>query len=188
MVGTPKGPITQLLSRMHAGDESARNALFAATYQELRRLARSRLRDSGRNTVLETTSLVHESYMRFVRAGELQFDDRRAFFAYAARVMRSVIVDSARARLAERRGGNQPTLTLSTKLVEGLDGGEQSILKIDEALEVLAKTNARLAQVVEMRYYGGYSEREIADTLGVTERTVLRDWEKARLILAEALR
>jgi RNA polymerase sigma factor (TIGR02999 family) len=180
--------ITQLLNRMQAGDAAARNALFEATYQELRRLARSRLRDGGRNTVLETTSLVHEAYLRFLRAGEVQFDDRRAFFAYAARVMRSVIVDSVRERVAERRGGGAPELTLSTELVDNLDGGEQAILKVDEALEVLAKANERLAQVVEMRYYGGYGEREIAETLGVTERTVQRDWEKARLILSEALK
>jgi len=180
--------ITQLLSRMQAGDAGARDALFEATYQELRKLARSRLRDGARNTVLETTSLVHESYLRFVRVGELQIDDRRAFFAYAARVMRSVIVDGVRERMAERRGGDVLLLTLSTELAENLDGSEQNILKVNEALEVLAKANERLAQVVEMRYYGGYSDREIAETLGLTERTVQRDWERARLILTEALR
>jgi RNA polymerase sigma factor (TIGR02999 family) len=180
--------ITELLSRMQAGDAGARDALFQAAYQELRKLARSRLRDGARNTVLETTSLVHESYLRFVRAGELRFDDRRAFFGYAARVMRSVIVDSVRERMAERRGGDVLQLTLSTELAENLDGGEQNILQVHEALEVLAKVNERLAQVVEMRYFGGYNESEIAETLGVTERTVQRDWEKARLILAEALK
>jgi RNA polymerase sigma factor (TIGR02999 family) len=192
MSGTAEGiamsQITQLLSRMQAGDAAARDALFEATYQELRRLARSRLRDGGRNTVLDTTSLVHESYLRFVRAGELQFNDRRAYFAYAARVMRSVIVDSVRERQAERRGGNAAHLTLSTELIENLDGSEQAVLQVNDALEALAKANERLAQVVEMRYFGGYSESEIAETLGVTERTVQRDWEKARLILAEALK
>ena len=180
--------ITQLLSRMQAGDDGARDALFEATYHELRRLARSRLRDGGRNTVLDTTSLVHESYLRFVRVGELQFDDRRAYFAYAARVMRSVILDSVRERQAERRGGDATHLTLSTELIENLDGSEQTVLQVNDALEALAKANERLAQVVEMRYFGGYSESEIAETLGVTERTVQRDWEKARLILAEALK
>jgi RNA polymerase sigma factor (TIGR02999 family) len=192
MSGTAEGvamsQITQLLSRMQAGDAAARDALFEATYQELRRLARSRLRDGGRNTVLDTTSLVHESYLRFVRAGELQFDDRRAYFAYAARVMRSVIVDSVRERQAERRGGNAPHLTLSTELIENLDGSERTVLQVNDALETLAKANERLARVVEMRYFGGYSESEIAETLGVNERTVQRDWEKARVILAEALK
>jgi RNA polymerase sigma factor (TIGR02999 family) len=182
------GQITQLLVRVEAGDGAARDALFTATYDELRRLARSRLRDGGRNTVLDTTSLVHESYLRFVKLGQLRAEDRRAFFGYASRVMRSVIVDSARERLAERRGGGVSPLTLNTQLVEGLADGEETILKVHEALEELAQADARLAQVVEMRYFGGYSEREIAETLEVTERTVQRDWEKARLILEVALK
>jgi len=182
------GQITLLLNRVQAGEAGARDALFEATYAELRKLARSRLRDGARNTELETTSLVHECYLRFVRVGELEFDDRRAFFGYAARVMRSVVVDGVRERMAQRRGGDAPHLTLSTALVENLDGSDPTILKVNEALDALAQVNVRLAQVVEMRYFGGYSEREIAETLGVTERTVERDWEKARLILAEALR
>jgi RNA polymerase sigma factor (TIGR02999 family) len=179
--------ITELLGRVQAGDAGARDALFAAAYHELRRMARSRLRDGGRNTVLDTTSLVHESYLRFVRAGELRAEDRRAFFSYASRVMRSVIVDTARERLAERRGGALQQLTLSTGLVANMGDGEETILKVHEALEELAQADARLAQVVEMRYFGGYSEREIAETLEVAERTVQRDWEKARLILRAAL-
>jgi RNA polymerase sigma factor (TIGR02999 family) len=182
------GQITELLQGMQAGDAGAREALFAASYNELRRLARSRLRESGRNTVLETTSLVHESYVRFVRAGELRAEDRRGFFAYASRVMRSVIIDSARERLAERRGGDVPLLTLTTECVADLPDGEETILRVHEALEVLAQADARLAQVVEMRYFGGYTEREIAETLQLTERTVQRDWEKARLILKAALK
>jgi RNA polymerase sigma factor (TIGR02999 family) len=182
------GPITQLLARMHEGDETARDALWEATYDELRRMARSRLRDGGRNTLLDTNSLVNESYLKFVGVGQLRIEDRRAFFAYASRVMRSVIVDSARERLAERRGGGVPPLTLNTELVENLAGGEESILQIHEALEDLARADARLAQVVEMRYFGGYSEEEIAETLGVTVRTVQRDWEKARLMLREMLK
>ena len=179
--------VTQLLQRMHAGEAAARDALFAAAYEELRRLARSRLRDGGRNTVLETTSLVHECYLRFVTAGELRAEDRRAFFAYASQVMRSVILNSVRERQAEQRGGDAPHLTLSTEVVDNLAGDEETILRVHEALEVLQQVDARLAQVAQMRYFGGYSEREIAETLGVTERTVQRDWEKARAILAAAL-
>ena len=182
------GQITQLLARMQEGDDNARDALFAATYDELRRMARSRLRDGGRNTLLDTTSLVHESYLRFVRVGQLRIEDRRAFFGYAARVMRSVIVDSARERLAARRGGGVSPLTLNTELIENLAEGEESIIRIHEALKDLEQADARLAQVVEMRYFGGYSEQEIAETLGVTERTVQRDWEKARLILRASLK
>ena len=179
--------ITQLLERVRAQDAGARDALFAAAYEELRRLARARLRDGGRNTVLETTSLVHECYLRFVGAGELRASDRRAFFAYASQVMRSVIVNSVRERQAERRGGHLQQLTLSTGIAANLASDEETILKVHQALEVLEQADARLAQVAQMRYFGGYTEREIAETLGVTERTVQRDWEKARAILAAEL-
>src|ERR1700686_5001584 len=179
--------LTELLGRIQGGDTEARDALFAAAYAELHRLARARLRDGGRNTVLDTTCLVHESYLRFVRAGELRAEDRRAFFAYASRVMRSVIVNSVRDRIAQKRGGSARPLTLSTQLGAKVADGEESIMKVHEALEELAKGETRMAEVVEMRYFGGYSEREMAETLGVTERTVQRDWEKARLILAAAL-
>ena len=179
--------LTELLGRIRAGDTAARDALFSAAYSELHRLAHARLRDGGRNTVLDTTCLVHESYLRFERAGQLRAEDRRAFFAYASQVMRSVIVNSVRERIAQKRGGSARPLTLSTQLGAKVADGEESIMKVHEALEELAKVEARLAQVVEMRYFGGYSEREMAETLGVTERTVQRDWEKARLILAAAL-
>jgi RNA polymerase sigma factor (TIGR02999 family) len=179
--------LTQLLAQMHAGEAGARDALLAAAYPELHRLAHARLKDGGRNTVLDTTSLVHESYLRFLDVGELRADDRRAFFAYASQVMRSVIVNSARDRLAQRRGGDLSQVTLSTNLVGSLGGDDASVLRVHEALAVLEQADARLAQVVEMRYFGGYSEREIAETLEVTERTVQRYWEKARLLLEAAL-
>jgi len=178
--------LTELLGRIHAGDAEARDALFAAAYTELHRLARARLRDGGRNPVLDTTSLVHESYLRFVHAGELRAEDRRAFFAYASQVMRSVIVNSVHERVAEKRGGQAP-LRLSTEIIENFASDEQTILKVHEALEILEKADSRLAQVAQMRYFGGYSEQEIAETLGVTERTVRRDWEKARIMLMAAL-
>jgi RNA polymerase sigma factor (TIGR02999 family) len=180
--------ITQLLERMHAGDAGAREALFAGAYSELRRLAHARLRDGGRNTVLQTTSLVHESYLRYVAAGELRAEDRRAFFAYMSQVMRSVILGEVRQRLAERRGGNAPQLTLQTEQADGLPADGEGILKVHDALLELEAVNARLAQVVQMRYFGGYTEQEIAETLGVTDRTVRSDLQRARLILAEALR
>src|ERR1700689_3931380 len=105
--------LTELLGRIQAGDSEARDTLFAAAYTELHRIARARLRDGGRNTVLDTTCLVHESYLRFVNAGELRAEDRRAFFAYASQVMRSVIIDAVRDRIAEKRGGGQGPLTFS---------------------------------------------------------------------------
>jgi len=175
--------ITELLRRVNEGDTGARDALFAEAYRELRKLARSRLRDGGRNTFLDTTSLVHESYLRFLNVGTLRTDDRRAFFAYASKVMRSIIVDAVRERQAERRGGDLQRLTLDTLLIANLPAGEEEVLQVHEALLALEQVDGRLAKVTEMRYFGGYSELEIAEALDLTERTVRRDWEKARLLL-----
>lgn len=180
--------LTELLGRLRAGDESARDALFAAAYPELHRLAESRLRERGRHLTLDATSLVHETYLRFVRAGELRAEDRRAFFGYAAQVMRSVIINSIRDRVTQKRGGDARPITLSTQIADNAGGDEETILKVHEALDVLQEADPRLAQVAQMRYFGGYSEKEIAETLEVTERTVQRDWEKARRILAAALK
>ena len=179
--------LTVLLARVTAGDRAARDALFAAVYPELKRLAHARLHGGGRNTVLDTTALVHESYMRLVQTGALGFDDRRAFFGYASRVMRSVIVDSVRARLAERRGGQAEKLTLGSEPALNVAQHDEHVLQVHAALEQLEQADARAAQMVEMRYFGGYTDREIADTLDLTERTVQRDWEKARLLLRAML-
>jgi len=183
----PVDNLTVLLGRMQAGDKQARDALFAAAYKELHRLAHARLYDGGRNTLLDTTSLVHESYLRLVNAGELRAEDRRAFFAYASKVMRSVIVNCAHERLTQKRGGNMVSLTLSTELADGLGNDEKAVLEVHEALAVVEQADPRCAQVVEMRYFGGYTEAEISEALGVTERTVRRDWEKARLMLMAAM-
>ena len=180
--------LSNLIRRVNAGVPGAQDALFAASYGELRKLARSRLYYGGRNTMLDTTALVHESYLRFVRNGQLRSDGRRAFFAYASQVMRSVIVDTVRERLAERRGGHLRRTTLDTAVSDSLPGGEGEALDVHEALQTLAQADPRLAKVVEMRYFGGYSETEIGETLQVNERTVRRDWEKARLLLASMLR
>jgi RNA polymerase sigma factor (TIGR02999 family) len=169
------------------------DALYADAYRELRRLARARLHGGGRNTVLDTTALVHESYLRLARHGEVAFADRLRFMVYAGRVMRSVIIDLVRERQAERRGGDVAHVALTTQLGEHLaagsgESGEAEILRVHDALEDLAKLDARMAQVVELRYFAGMTEQEIAQALGVTDRTVRRDWQQARLFLAEALK
>ena len=180
--------IGELIKRVNADLPGAQEALFSGAYDELRKLARARLRDGGRNTVLDTTALVHESYLRFIRGGSLRSDDRRAFFAYASRVMRSVIIDTVRQRQADRRGGDLRQVTLDTQIGDSLPAGEDQVLAVHEALDALAQAEPRLAKVVEMRYFGGYSESEIADALDLTERSVRRDWQKARLLLEEMLR
>ena len=180
--------LTVLLSRARAGDRAARDALYATAYQELLRLAHARLSGGGRNTVLDTTALVNESYLRWVGLGQLKLEDRKAFFAYASRVMQSVIVDFARARLAEKRGGRYQKITLYTGIEHELGQDDESVLKVHEALEELEKADERAAEMVRMRFFGGYSVKEIAATLDVDERTVQRDWDKAKVLLEAILK
>jgi RNA polymerase sigma factor (TIGR02999 family) len=180
--------IQGLIAKVNQGDPGAQDALFSAAYSELRKLARSRLHDGGRNTCLDTTALVHESYLRFIKHGQLRSEDRRAFFAYASQVMRSVIVDSVRERQAQCRGGDLDRMTLNTQLADDLPSGEDELLKVNEAIEALSHQEPRLAKVVEMRYFGGYTDLEVAQALDLNEKTVRRDWDKARLMLLAMLK
>jgi RNA polymerase sigma factor (TIGR02999 family) len=181
------GDLALLIERARGGERAALDELFAATYADLHALARARLRAAPRVTVLDTVALVNESYMRLMAASRLRPENRNHFIRYAARAMRSVIVDFARRRAAERRGGDLARVQLTTSISGDLPASETEILKIHEALEDLATIDARAAEVVEMRYFCGMSEPEIAKALEVTERTVRRDWAKARVLLAEAL-
>jgi RNA polymerase sigma factor (TIGR02999 family) len=180
--------ITTLLQAVRAGDGGAADRVVALLYDELHRLARSRLRRSGELTLLDTTALVHESYLRIQQAGKLEFTDRKHFLAYAARAMRAIVIDIARARQADRRGGGALHVTFDTALGDSIAAEDEELLRVHEALDELASVDERLAKVVEMRYFGGLTEPEIAECLGVTERTVQRDWQKARLFLSMALR
>ncbi len=181
--------ITMLLKAAGHGDAQATEQVMAALYADLQRVARSRLRRSGDLTLLDTTSLVHESYLRMQRSGELDFSDRKHFLAYAARVMHTIVIDMVRARQADCRGGGEALhVTLNTEIADGVAQSDDEILRVHDALHDLAAVDERLARVVEMRYFGGLNEAEIAECLGVTERTVQRDWQKARLFLASALK
>lgn len=181
--------VAQLLARARAGDGQAVDALFELMYPDLRRIAHVRLHESAPDTLLDTTALVHESYTRFAKLARLDVSDRPHFLAYASRVMRSVIVDLARGRGAERRGGGVRELALTTGLGESIAaaGDDPEVVRVHEALEELAAIEPRLAQVVEMRYYGGLEHAEIAAALGVGLRTVERDWERARSFLYASL-
>lgn len=158
--------------------------LLPLLYDELRQLARARLSSGGRNVTLDTTALVHESFLRLQKAGHLALKDRDHFLAYAASTMRSIVVDSIRRRRAERHGGHAVHVTLGTAAASELGASEEEILEVHDALGLLTKVNARLAQVVEMRYFLGLTDAEIGAALGTTDRTVRRDWERARLLLA----
>ncbi len=180
--------ITALLASAGAGDERAASQVFQLLYAELKQLARAKLRRHEAITVLDTTALVHESFLRLVGRHALALPDRHHFFAYAARVMRSVIVDCVRARRADRRGGGDlDIVSLDTATAEGVAEPCTDVLRVNEAIEVLAAAEPRLAQVVELRWFAGLTEPEVAQVLGVTERTVRRDWDKAKLLLSAAL-
>ena len=184
------GQVTTLLSAIGQGESHALGELYALLYPELHRLAHSRVRRSGDLTLLDTTSLVHESYLRFEKSGAVLLADRSQFMAYAARVMRSVVVDVIRARQAERRGGDAVHVELDDELHAAAPSAaaDNEVLRVHESLQELGTIDARLVQVVEMRYFAGMTEQEIADVLGLTVRTVARDWEKARLFLHTCLR
>jgi RNA polymerase sigma factor (TIGR02999 family) len=183
----PMAELTQLLEAMRAGDSGAIDEVFTLTYRELHEMAHQRLHRSNKVTSLDTTSLVHECYLRLVRLGQLQTRDRAHFLGYAARVMRSIVVDFVRQRLAKRRGGDELRVTLGTDIRDSTTVSEEQIMQVDEALEELAVLDPRLVQVVEMRYFAGFTVEQIAESRGVTTRTIRRDWEKARLLLFAAL-
>ncbi len=186
--------ITVLLRAAGNGDAAAAESVVALLYADLQKMARSRMSQSGHLTLLDATGLVHESYLRLYARlqtsadTELAFSDRKHFLAYASRVMHSIVIDMVRARQAARHGGGFEQVTLNTAVAELAPQGDDEILRVHEALAELAEMDPRLAAVVEMRYFAGLSETEIAETLGVTERTVQRDWQKARLFLSMALK
>ncbi len=157
--------------------------LFASFYDDLRRLAHARLRRSNDLTVLDTTGLVHETYFRFINTANFVHKDRLGFLSYASRVMRSIVVDVVRQKLTLKNGGDAVDVTLNTNIVESVCAPENEVMRIHEALQELAAIDERLALVVEMRYFAGLSEQQIAEALGLSTRTVERDWEKAKLFL-----
>jgi len=180
--------LTQLFRRAYTGDAQAVDEVFNITYGQLRTLARARLRSAGGNSLLNTGCLVNEFYLRFAGSDCSQISNREHFFRYASRAMRSVIVDSVRRRRAVRRGCGGTPVTLTTGVAPHSASGENEILMVHGAIDKLAMFAPRMAEVVELRYFAGLSEAEIAASLQVTERTVRRDWEKARLLLFEALK
>jgi len=182
-------PITLLLRRATEGDRAALDEVFASLYPDLRRVARARLHSQGRADSMNTTTLVHESFMRLVKMSGLRLEDRHHFFAYAAKTMRNVIIDAAREQLAQRRGGGAEHVTLGAgDAMQVADGSSSDeLLRVNDALLELETLDPELVQVVEMRYFGGYTEQEIAEVQGVTERTVRRRWDKARAWLYVAL-
>ena len=182
------GDITSLILRARDGDRGALDNLFEVMYPDLRRIAHARLRRGFPDPDVGTTALVNECYLKLRDAQRLEATDRAHFLAYTASAMRSIIVDIARAKATERHGANAVHVTLDDDLAGGNPAAEEQILRVNEALEQIGGFEERLVQLVEMRYFGGMTDPEIAAAMGITDRTVRRDWQKARLLLAEALR
>src|SRR5215468_9914822 len=156
------GDVTDLLRRARETDRAAIDEIVELIYPDLHRMARARLASNDTITLLDTTSMVHEVYLRLHNAARIEAGCRGEFFAYASQVMRSVIVDFARKRRADRRGGGAANVTLATHMLDGLSNTDDDIERVDDALRELESTDPRLKQVVEMRYFGGFSEQEIA--------------------------
>ncbi len=171
--------VTQALISASAGDQLAGDLLWQMTYQELHRIAQRHLYRERADHTLSATALVHEAYLRLVDQDRIEWQNRAHFFSVASQVCRRILVDYARKRRAQKRGGARARVTLDDAAAS-VDGESDEILALHEALERLAVLDQRLAKLVECRYYGGLSEIETAEVLGVSERTVRRDWLKAK--------
>jgi RNA polymerase sigma factor (TIGR02999 family) len=178
--------ITSLLLRWRGGDKQAGDRLLDVTYKELRRLAAAYMRNERSGHTLQPTVLVHELYMRLFSAGSVQWENRAHFFALAARQLRRILVNHARDRQAAKRGGRQVRLSFSDLTGVNASGSEDT-LAIDEALCRLERMDSRAAQVVELRFFGGLTEAEAAEALGISVATVKRDWNFARAWLIQQL-
>lgn len=181
------GQVTALLVAIRSGDGAALDALFSVLYDELRVLARRQL--SGAPHTLGTTGVVHEAYLKLVHGAQASAQDRAHFFALSARVMRQILVDHARARSTQKRGGGAVHVPLEDGHVPAApeDAGVETLLALDVALDGLQQADPRLARLVELRFFVGLEVEECAEVMGVTARTLRRDWRKARAWLHTAL-
>lgn len=183
--------VTGLLAAVRRGDEDARQQLFAVLYDELRAVARRQLRRWRPGQTLTTTALVHESYLKLVQPRSADWQDRCHFLSVAALAMRQVLVDSARRRASKKRGGDEIRIAIEALGADheppGAESAAAEVLAIDQALTSLATVDGRLSRLVELRFFGGLTEVETARVMGTSERTVRRDWRKARAFLLRAL-
>lgn len=181
------GRVTQLLASYDQLDREGYDELFHLVYDDLRRLARHHLRRERSGHTLNTTALVHESYLKLVDPEGSSWQDRAHFLAVASKAMRHILIDYARRRSAQKRGGDQHRVTLDERLL-AVESQAHTLLALDQALTKLSEKDARLGQVVECRYFGGMTVEETAAAVGVSVRTVHRDWERAKAYLTLMLR
>ena len=179
------GEITQYLSAARQGDRAALDRVFSRVYDEVRRIATAQVRRAGGENTLSTTAVVHEAYLRLAGGAPVAWEDRGHFFAVAARAMRQVLLNHARSHLAQKRGGVRP-LSLDGVTI-AIDAKVAELIEMDSALDRLETLDERLGRVVELRYYAGLTVEETAEVLGVTDRTIKRDWQTARAFLYREL-
>jgi RNA polymerase sigma factor (TIGR02999 family) len=186
-LGMDPGNITRLIAMWRSGDKSAENALFGALYHRLHAIAVGRLRNEPRNRPLGATTLVHEAYLRLTKSENFVANDRHHFLALVAKVMRCIVIDKARERKSRKRGGEGVEVEIIEDELFASDAEADQILAVDVALKALAKRSPRQAQIVELRYFAGFDEEEVAAILKISSRTVRRDWDVARTRLRVAI-
>lgn len=186
MPTTSSGPVTRLLERCRGGDGAALDELLPVVYAELRRLAKSYLRQERSNHTLQSTALVHEAYLRLSKGGSAEWRDRAHFFGIAAHLMRQVLVDHARARGADKRGGGAKRVTLAGIADERLES-TVDVEALDAALRTLSAMDPTQARIVELRFFAGLTIEETAEVLSLSLATVKRDWTSARAWLHRQL-
>ena len=179
--------VTQILNAIEAGDPKAASLLFPLIYEELRHLAAAQMAREKPGQTLDATALVHEAFLRLVgSANEQQFENRRHFFAVAAEAMRRILVESARRRAAQKRGGNARRVDLNDLLADG-ERRDENLLALDEALNDLEVQDCQAAQLVKLRYFSGLTHQQAADSLGITRRQADKIWSVARAWLYQRI-
>jgi RNA polymerase sigma factor (TIGR02999 family) len=176
-----------LVAAAEQGDRAAADTLFATLYDELHRMARRELARRGAGVTLGATTLLHEAYLDISDREGAAFPDRNRFMGYASRVMRGLIIDYARRRQAQKRGGQFEITAIATDVADETPGADE-LTRVSDALDELDATEPRLARIVDFKFFCGFSFAEIGSMLGISERTVQRDWEKARIYLHRVLR
>jgi RNA polymerase sigma factor (TIGR02999 family) len=179
-------PVTRSLQEVRAGKDGAFEELVGLLYDDLRMLAAHHLDHNAAHRTLNPTGLVHEAYLKLAKQEDLKWEDRSHFFAACSVIMRNIVIDFARRKKASKRGGGAEPVTLDEQEIR-IDSQVDELLMLDQALDRLAGYGERLPRVVECRFFAGLTESETADALGISERTVRRDWIKARALLQELL-
>ena len=183
---TSDSSITALLASAELGDRAAADALFTALYAELHRMARRELSKRGSGVTLGATTLLHDAYIDIANREGASFPDRNRFMGYASRVMRGIIIDYVRSRQAQKRGGQFDLTSIRTDIADAISDS-MDLGQLSDALDELAKVEPRLSRIVDLKFFCGFSFAEIGNILGLSERTVQRDWEKARIYLHNVL-